>query len=102
MKSSLKVHLKRVIDDSYTIVFDVPLRHIAKDILGRYPDSSKFVITDTHVYKYYGKYFRKTDSFHIITVPPGERTKRRNVKEYLENRLLSMDISRDSLIIALG
>lgn len=102
MKKRLNVHLKRVIDDSYGISFDISIRGIAKDILHHYPDSSIFVITDTNVYKYYGKYFRGNKLFHIITVPAGEKSKRRTVKNYLEDRLLSMNVSRNSVIVALG
>src|SRR6267154_2048977 len=105
----MKVHvdLKRVIDDSYDIVIGTTLKRAAVEIRKRYPDRHLFVITDTHLHKLYAKKFVRAlgsagHAAHLLAVPAGERSKNRNTKNRLEDRLLRMGAGRDSLIIALG
>lgn len=103
----MKIHinLKREINDSYDIQIGMSLRSIAKDIHRSYPDASKFIITDSNVARLCGKKFlygiREKNS-QMIVVPAGEKSKTRTMKERLENKLLSFNADRDSLIIALG
>jgi 3-dehydroquinate synthase len=105
MTTKVHINLKRVIDDSYDIQISMPLDEAADDIIRMYPDSSKFVITDSNVGKYYGKKFvgalRQPDG-HLLILPAGEKSKHRKSKERLEDKLIKLKASRDSVIIALG
>jgi 3-dehydroquinate synthase len=38
----------------------------------------------------------------LITIPPGERSKSREIKHQIENKMLSLGCNRDTLMIALG
>ncbi|MBI4549266.1 MAG: 3-dehydroquinate synthase [Ignavibacteriae bacterium] len=101
MSSTVRVHLKGVVDNSYDIVIGTSLRQALRDIANDFRDASKFIITDSNVKSHYGGIFNNK-LFRILTVPAGERSKDRKTKEYLEDRLLSLRADRNSLIIALG
>jgi 3-dehydroquinate synthase len=107
MKSKIHINLKRVVDNSYDLVIGTSLKEAAGEILRLYPNRRKFVITDSHVKKLYGGKFlgalrRTGEEAHLLAVPAGERSKNRNTKGDLEDRLLKVRAGRDSLIIALG
>ncbi len=95
MGRDLRIRVKG--KNSYTVVFARGVSEIARDIK-RLADSS-FVITDKNVGSHYGRHF---SGFPLVIVPPGESSKSRRMKERIEDRLLSLKISRESLIIALG
>lgn len=60
------------------------------------------VITDKRVHEIYQSDIEKLFDCEWITVPHGERSKTRQVKESIENQLLSMGCKRDVIIIGLG
>ena len=107
LQMKIHVNLKRVVDDSYDIVIGTTLKQAAVEIRRRYGERRLFVITDNHVQKLYAPTFLKAlgsagHRAHLLAVPAGERSKDRNTKNRLEDRLLGMGAGRDSLIIALG
>src|SRR5258705_3382299 len=107
MRMKIHVNLKREIDDSYDIVIGTSLKRSAAEIRTRYPDRHLFVITDTRVDKLYARTLLRAlgsegHAAHLLAVPAGERSKNRNTKSRLEDKLIRMGAGRDSLIIALG
>ena len=101
MAEALRVHLRKLEDHSYDIVFGTKLKDIPKQISKDFPRVKKIVITDSNVNRIYGKYFRRPE-FAILVIPAGEQSKSRATKEKLENALLTLKAGRDSVIIALG
>src|SRR5437867_2658231 len=100
----LKIKLKRVVDDSYDIQIGSRLMDIARDINLDSHDSAIFVITDTNVGKLYGKSFLRAlqrPASHLLIVRSGEKSKSRRTKELLEDKLLSLNLNRNSIIVAL-
>ncbi|HMD14238.1 MAG TPA: 3-dehydroquinate synthase, partial [Bacteroidota bacterium] len=90
---------------SYDIQIGVSLTEAAKDILRRFPESKKFIITDSNVRRLYGrKLIRMLHQplRHLLAVPAGEKSKSRKIKDLLENKLLQHHADRHSIIIALG
>src|SRR5258708_28277731 len=107
MKTKIHINLKRVIDDSYDIVIGTTLKRAAAEIRKRYGERQLFVITDTHVQKLYARKLLQAlgsdgHDAHLLAVRAGERSKNRNTKNRLEDRLLRLGARRDSPIIALG
>jgi 3-dehydroquinate synthase len=105
--ATVKVNLKQIIDNSYDIVIGTSLNEATKNMASLKLGSKYFVITDTNVAKLYGKMLVQTLSQYtsnskLLSIPAGERSKNRKVKEQLENQLLSLKAGRDSVIIALG
>ncbi len=107
MPITVNVDLRRTSDPSYQIVIGTTLARAASNITRLRIGSTYFVITDTNVGKLYGNQFMKelsrhTNQIKLLTVPAGERSKSRKMKERLEDKLLSHHAGRDSVIIALG
>src|SRR5689334_21512350 len=107
LQTKIHVNLERVIDDSYDIVIGTTLKQAAAGIRRGCAESRLLVITDTNVQKLYAQPFLKAlgsvgRRAHLLSVPAGERSKNRNSKDRLEDRLLRKGAGRDSLIIALG
>jgi len=104
MKTTVKVNLKRFIDDSYDVVIGTSLKQAAKDIASLKLGSKYFLITDTHVARLYGRKFVQSFSgkAQLLIVPAGEQSKNRKTKEQLEDQLLAHKAGRDSVIIAHG
>jgi len=89
----------------YDIQIGISLTEAAKDILRRFPGSKKFIITDSHVGRLYGRKLSlalNQSSRFVLTVPAGEKSKSRKIKDRLENKLLQLRADRHSVIIALG
>ncbi len=103
----LHVRLQRTIDDSYDVEIGITFRHIARDIIRRWPESTLYIISDSNIHGLYGKklanILRKHGrSVSLLAFPAGEKQKNRQAKERLEDQLLKHRVERDSLIIALG
>ncbi len=69
--------------------------------------SAIYVVTDAHLFRYYGSEVAECLSKHpgfkeILTVPPGEGSKSRKQKTFLEDVLLHARAGRDSVLIAFG
>lgn len=63
------------------------------------PNKGTVIITDENVRKLYGNRF---PGFHVLTVQPGEETKRLEMIEDLSIRLLDTGIDRSGFILAIG
>lgn len=63
------------------------------------PENNVVVITDDNVYRIYGE---KYPDFPVISVAPGEESKKLEVIEALATRLLDEGIDRNGFILAIG
>jgi 3-dehydroquinate synthase len=107
MHKKIKVKTPSHPKNYYDILVGISLEDAAVDIAKYYSRSSCFIITDSNVYKLYGKRFEKLLKKRGIKVrsiffKAGEKYKTRKTKEYLEDRILKLGAKRDSIIIALG
>jgi|WetSurMetagenome_2_1015567.scaffolds.fasta_scaffold199715_1 3-dehydroquinate synthase len=101
MTKTIRINLTDHTDFSYDIKIGVEINSILKNIGESLPQS--FVITDSNVYNLYIKAIKESFSTNrILVVQAGEKSKNRKTKEMLENKLLSMNVTRDSLIVACG
>lgn len=80
------------------------LQSIIKNKLN--PDKT-IVITDENVHNIYSikiksELLDKIPSSHLLIVKPGERSKSQKVRDQLENDIISLKPSRNSILIALG
>ena len=100
----MKVNLGK---DSYPIYIQKGiLEHVIDYIQPIYQGKKIMIISDDQVYGYYGeKLFEQLESCyevgHII-VPHGEQSKRFDILPSLYSQLLSFQLTRSDLIIALG
>ncbi len=102
--------LKRVVDDSYDIeigykLFDTLINDLKNGLVGKI---SKFaVVTDSTVEKLYGRQVYdmlieagfKADLF---VIPAGEKSKTRQMKEFVEDSMLEKGYRRDCCVVAVG
>jgi len=102
MPLKLKIRLKSVPDRSYDIIIGINLKEALDEIDKRYRDMKKFFITDSNVRRLYAGHIRSSKLTHLLSVQAGEGSKNRKLKEILEDKLISRDAARDSVIIALG
>jgi 3-dehydroquinate synthase len=63
------------------------------------PGGSAVIVTDDNILKIYGKNF---DGLKVLSVPPGENSKRLEVIAELANRLLKLGIDRHGFILGVG
>lgn len=107
----LKVDLPVKKSQSYSIFIGLTLQEIAQDIFRKYSTRKIFIITDHNVKKLYIKKFikyfeknRRLDNFRpkVISIKPGEKSKTREMKNLLEDKLISSGANRSSLIVAFG
>ncbi|MGN1113806.1 MAG: 3-dehydroquinate synthase [Oscillospiraceae bacterium] len=102
--------LKKIVDDSYDIeighsLFDTLVNDLKKGLCG---NLKKFaVVTDSTVKDLYGEKIYdklisegfKTDLF---VIPAGEKSKTREMKEFVEDSMLEKGYRRDCAVIAVG
>lgn len=95
--------------DGYNVYIGSGLtQHLTQAIKVLAPSINQIIfISDTNVFPLYGdaivKSFQSINRIiHTIILPPGESTKTREIKSEIEDRLLSLNIGRDSLVLALG
>lgn len=108
--SIFQVELKKVVDDSYEIEVGRTLaRKLAEDLQNGLMGSVRrfALITDSNVEKLYArKIFRLlTDtgfSGEIFSFPAGEKSKTREMKAALEDRMLQAGFRRDCFVLAVG
>ena len=104
MKRTIRVNIPKD-KFSYDIQIGISFTKAAEDILRRYPGSKKFIITDSHVGRLYGKKLSRAlnqSSRYTLVVPAGEKSKSQKTKDTLETELLQLHADRQSVIIALG
>ena len=108
--STFNVGLKKVIDDSYDIeigfeLIDKLIEDIQAGLVG---SIRKFaVVTDSNVEKLYAlpiaeKLKRVGYIVNIFTFAAGEKSKTREVKEFVEDSMLAKGYRRDCCIVAVG
>lgn len=66
--------------------------------LSSFVKSRSVIVTDSHVAALYGSLLKGP----VITFPPGEKSKTRQMKAYVEDKMLEMGLGRDITIIAVG
>jgi len=103
----IKVNLKRVVDDSYSILIgEFSLKKIAKEIV-KEKNSSYCIITDSNLKKIYGTKLlielRKNKvNAELISFPAGEQNKNLLTFEKIHEEMISKGFDRKSCVIALG
>ena len=107
---NFRVDLKKVVDDSYDIEIGYGLEDkLIEDIKsGLIGNVSKYVIvTDTNVKPLFADRFYKslTDEGYkveLIVIPAGEKSKTREMKEFVEDTMLEKGYRRDCAVLAVG
>ena len=108
MEKEIKVKLKRMIDNSYPIIFSPKiLKNLGKILTARHRASSYVIICDETTKKLFGgilqtELLRAGMKSVILSIPAGEKSKSLNAKSFLEESMLRFGCDRKSLIIALG
>jgi len=93
--------------------FDIWREFVAQDLLTHVPSSTYVLITDTNLAPHYVEAFEQTFSalaakqsvpsrLLTYTIPPGESSKSRETKAEIEDWMLSLHCTRDTVLIALG
>ncbi len=104
----IKVKVSSSEDKSHEILIGRGLlRQIARDLSEASIAHSCALVTDSNVGKLYGERLLKDlesvfPQVSFITFPAGEQNKNREIKCFIEDRMLESELGRDSLIIALG
>ncbi len=65
------------------------------------------IITDENVFHFYAKKIKdelivNSNNFHIVKIPAGEESKSQKVRDQLENEIISLKPSRETLLVAIG
>ncbi|MBR1862943.1 MAG: 3-dehydroquinate synthase [Ruminococcus sp.] len=101
--------LKRVVDDSYDIEIGHSLQdRLISDLKNGLTGKKKFaVVTDSIVEELYGRdiYERILAAgfgADLFVIPQGEKSKTREMKEFLEDSMLEKGYRRDCAVIAVG
>jgi 3-dehydroquinate synthase len=107
MLKIIRIDLKNLNDSSYDLIIGVKLDDIVNELASWNEFSKYFIITDSNVKRLYADDFLRRLQInkievHLLSVPPGEKSKTRRTKEQLEDKLLKLKADRYSLIIALG
>lgn len=106
------LHHLRCLDSKIQLGFHI-LPHIFHTLLNEVKSSTYVLITDTNLQRLYGKaieeeFARAAASvanpprFLVYTLPPGETSKSRQVKEQIEDWMLSQHCVRDTVLLAFG
>lgn len=105
---SVNLKLKRIIDDSYSIIIKKGLlKSLPSGLKKMFPKKTAIILTDSNVDKLYGRAFYDAMKGCGITAEyrvfkAGEKSKTRKTKQKIEDSLLKKAIGRDSYLIALG
>lgn len=105
---SVKVNLQTNIDNSYDIVIkEGLLSEIGHDVKNEGLAYRYAIITDDTVGRLYGEKLLHDFKTHglnaeLIVFPAGEKSKNRETKAWIEDRMLESGFARDSAVIALG
>ena len=106
--STLRVNLKKIVDNSYDIIIGKGLFDDFISWLKENPIAYSYVIiTDSNVRNLYGESLRilideVAEKTLLIDFPAGEKQKTREIKIEIENKMLEAGFGRDSAVIALG
>ena len=105
---SIKVNLNKTVDNSYNIVIkEGLLSEVGHDIKNEALAYKYAIITDDTVSSLYGLKLKEDFKNHglhseLIAFPAGEKSKSRETKAWIEDRMLESGFARDSAVIALG
>lgn len=102
--------LKKVVDDSYDIeighnLTDTLVKELSEGLCGRV---KKFaIVTDSNVEDLYAmpimdKLREMGFTSHLFTIPAGEKSKTRAMKEFVEDSMLKAGYRRDCAVVAVG
>ena len=102
--------LKKIVDDSYDIEIGRNLTQVLIDDIksGLFKNINKFaVVTDSIVVDLYGEKIHKAlvdagYSSDLFVIPQGEKSKTRQMKEFVEDSMLEKGYRRDCAVIAVG
>lgn len=104
----IPIKLNNVRNNSYKIfIKSNSLKDILKFLEKEFPESACVIITDKTVKKLYGEKLyleiKKTGrKVFLFSIPPGEKSKNQKNKTEIEEKMLKLQIDRQSVIIALG
>lgn len=79
-----------------------------KNFIEKYLNPDKIIIiTDSNVFNIYNQKIKKelikdSKNFYILTNPSGEKSKSQKFRDKLENEILSLKPSRESILVAIG
>ena len=108
MIERIRLNLRRIIDESYTVLIGHGLLKSIPSDLRRRPIGNKYaIVTDSNLKELYGEKlleeFEEEDlNACLIDVPAGEESKSLDTVRYLVGKLLENNFDRKSAIIALG
>lgn len=71
-----------------------------------YPDKV-IIITDSNVFNFYeqkikAELIKGSTNYYILTIPSGEKSKSQKIRDKLENEIISLKPSRETILIAIG
>jgi 3-dehydroquinate synthase len=79
----------------------------AQDVARRFPGVRTIVVSDARVARLHGRRFLRLLASRgavasLLTFPSGERSKTREIKARLEDRLVALGVGRETVVVALG
>jgi len=106
-KNILRINLKREVDNSYNLIFNINFKEIAKDLKKKGFCKKLAIITDTNVGPIYANKLKsalKSQKFNaeVFTFKAGEKNKTWNTCGIILNQMAKRKYGKDSCIIALG
>lgn len=108
LRESLRLNLRRSVDESYDIIIGFGLfEEIASDLKRVLPRNKYAIITDSNLRGIYGEklleqFYREGLSACLIDFQAGEESKNLNTISYLASELLKNGVNRRSAIVTLG
>lgn len=106
--STMRINLRREIDESYDVVFGRDLfAQIARELKESQFGSRYAIITDSNVRPLYGGSLansleKEGLAVNTFSFTAGEQNKTRETKQEIEDKMLESGLGRDTVILALG
>jgi 3-dehydroquinate synthase len=107
-ENSIKINLKRVVDNSYDVVFGANIfPRIAREMKELKPGHKFVIITDSIVKELHGQALyaelkNQGLNVHMLSFKSGELQKIRETKKEIEDKMLQLNLGRDTVVLALG
>jgi len=104
----LTLKLKKNFDYSHQIEIGKSIfSHTREVIENEFNPDKCIIITDENVFKIYKQKIKKeltgnSKHFHIYVIPADEKSKSQKTRDFLENEITKLRLSRDSMLIAIG
>ena len=105
---NLQVNLKKTIDLSYPIQIGIGfLKDMGKILKDKYPAFHYIIISDSNVAPLHASTIKKSlesenQKTTTLTFPAGEQYKIRKTKSDLEDQMISLNLMRDTCLLAVG